>query len=83
MYIYIFFLQEWDIDKVFEIHTDAGDRQLGAVISQEGKPLAFYSRKLSSAQRNCENIDQLLDGCQLILISNERRNGEIHIHTII
>ena len=34
-------------------------------------------------KEKCENIDQLLDGCQLILISNERRNGEIHIHTII
>ena len=41
-----------DFNKFFEIHIDVSDRQLGAVISQEGKPLAFYSRKLSSAQRN-------------------------------
>ena len=28
----------------------ANDRQLGAVITQQGKPLAFYSRKLTPAQ---------------------------------
>ena len=38
--------------KTFEIHTDASDYQLGAVISQEGKPIAFFSRKLTQAQRN-------------------------------
>ena len=36
--------------KKFVIHTDAGDRQLGAVISQDNKPIAFYSRKLNPAQ---------------------------------
>ena len=36
---------------VFEIYTDASTRQLGAVITQNGKPLAFFSRKLSKAQR--------------------------------
>ena len=34
----------------FDIHTDASTRQLGAVISQQGRPLAFFSRKLSEAQ---------------------------------
>ena len=41
-----------DFSKTFEIHTDASDYQLGAVISQEGKPIAFFSRKLTQAQRN-------------------------------
>ncbi len=37
-------------DRPFDIHTDASHTQLGAVISQEGKPIAFYSRKLNPAQ---------------------------------
>ena len=34
----------------FEIHTDASKTQLESVISQHGKPIAFYSRKLNPAQ---------------------------------
>jgi hypothetical protein len=40
-------------NKPFEIHTDASDFQLGAVVMQERKPVAFYSRKVNPAQRNC------------------------------
>jgi len=39
-----------NFDKEFHIHTDASKTQLGAVISQEGRPIAFYSRKLSPTQ---------------------------------
>ena len=41
-----------DFNLPFEIHTDASNRQLGAVMAQKGRPLAFYSRKLNTAQRN-------------------------------
>ena len=39
-----------DFSKPFVIHTDASHYQLGAVISQDEKPIAFYSRKLNPAQ---------------------------------
>ena len=41
-----------NFNKPFEIHTDASDYQLGSVVSQDNKPIAFFSRKLNKAQRN-------------------------------
>ena len=42
----------------FTIHTDASDKQLCAVISQNNKPIAFSSRKLSKPQRNYTTTDK-------------------------
>jgi len=39
-----------NFSKPFEIYTDTSKLQLGAVISQENHPLAFYSCELSDAQ---------------------------------
>ncbi len=40
-----------DYSKVFRIYTDASSKQLGAIITQDNIPIAFFSRKLSNAQR--------------------------------
>jgi hypothetical protein len=49
---------------LFHLYTDASDHQLGAVIMQDKNPMAFYSRKLNTAQkrylRETESCYQLL-----------------------
>jgi hypothetical protein len=37
--------------KDFEIYTDASSKQLGAVITQDNRPIVFCSWKLSNMQR--------------------------------
>jgi hypothetical protein len=37
-----------DYSNVFEIYPDASSKQLGAVITQENRPIAFFSWKLST-----------------------------------
>jgi hypothetical protein len=39
-----------DFLKPFEIYTNTSTKQLGAVITQENRPIAFFSWKLSGAQ---------------------------------
>jgi hypothetical protein len=39
-----------DYSKVFDIHTDASSKQLGAVMTQDNRPIAFFSPKLSNTQ---------------------------------
>jgi hypothetical protein len=39
-----------DYSKVFEIYTDASSKQLGAVITQDNRPIAFFSWKLANTQ---------------------------------
>ncbi len=39
-----------DYSKVFKIYTNAFSKQLGAVIIQENRPIAFFSWKLSTTQ---------------------------------
>ena len=39
-----------NFNETFKIHTNASAFQLGAVIIQKGKPIVFYSRKLTDDQ---------------------------------
>ena len=44
----------------FTVHTDASYKQLGAVISQNNKPIAFFSRRLSKPQVNYTTTEKKL-----------------------
>eukprot|EP00804_Cyclotella_cryptica_P030421 CCRYP_008508-RA/>CCRYP_008508-RA protein AED:0.37 eAED:0.42 QI:0/0/0/1/0/0/3/0/445 len=49
-----------DYSQGFEIYTDSSKFQLGAVITQNNRPLAFFSRKLSQAQQKYSVTEQEL-----------------------
>ena len=49
-----------DLNEPFEIHTDASKLKIGAVVSQKGKPVAFCSLKMNSAQQNYTTTEKEL-----------------------
>ena len=72
-----------DFNKQFVIHTDASHTQLGAVISQDGKPIAFYSRKLKPEQTRYTTTEREL--LSIVETLKEFRNillgQQIVVHT--
>ena len=52
-----------DFNKQCVIHTDASKFQLGSVMSQDGKPIAFYSDQVHNNQKrtpfNCGNTQRV------------------------
>ena len=61
-----------NFSKEFIIHTDASDVQLGGVITQDNKPLAFFSRKLLDAQKSYTVTEREL--LSIVEILKEYRN---------
>ena len=49
-----------NFNKEFEIHTDSSNCQMGAIISQGERPVAYWSKKLSEAQQKYPTTDQEL-----------------------
>ena len=49
---------DWKL--TFTVHTDAFDKHLGSVISQNNKPIAFFSSKLSKPHRNYTTTEKEL-----------------------
>ena len=47
---------DWKLPLKF--HTDASDKKLGAVISQNNKPIAFFYRKLIKPYCNCTETEK-------------------------
>ena len=63
--------------EIFIIHTEASKMQFGRVIIQDGKTIAFYSRKLTLSQINYRTtelellsiVETLEYFCEIILVN--------------
>ena len=77
------FLTYPDWSMPFYVHADASDKQLGAVISQDSKPIAFFSRRLSKSQRNYTTTEKEL--LSIVECLKQFRNilfgYEIHVYS--
>lgn len=62
-------LQYYDVNKDVAIECDASDVGLGAVITQDGKPIEYASRALSDTERNYAQIKK---ECLAIVFATRR-----------
>jgi hypothetical protein len=64
-----------DFEKDFHVYTDASKKQVGAVIMQEGKPLAFYIKMPNSSQTRYTTGEQEL----LSIVETLKKNRDIQL----
>jgi len=61
-------LQFFDVTKDIVLQTDASKGGLGAMLLQEGRPVAYASRALNEAEQNYPQIDKellaIMYGCE-------------------
>ena len=67
----------------FHVYTDALDFQLGAAIIQNNKPLAYYSKKLTPAQKNYTTTEKELLAIVMTLTTYRKllMGSKIYIYT--
>ena len=46
-----------NFNKVFQVDYDASGNVIGTVLSQEGKPIAYFSKKLNDAKKKYYDYD--------------------------
>jgi hypothetical protein len=73
-----------DFNKPFLFHpySDASDHQLGAVIMQDKKPIAFYSRKLNAAQKRYITTERERELLSTIETCKEDKNILLGYHLV-